>query len=576
MICIESISCDDLKEFELIIDDNVHNTVLCVGSRLATSANISCLVVSEKTTIGSCIFDFASSGNSCTSSIILQSPNFGEAPEITIKYSVSVNISFFPRCIWLGHFQGSYYSEDVYLEFRLMKKSTVIKRHTVSGCPVICGDSYIVDYSGKSLYIEDAATYSTTLEIILLNSERREIRLVDVFPIEAHKTIYPVGNDEGTVVFDNTYMRPSPTSCLSVAKIEINCVDEFSSILSVIAGYGYLRVCNLNTKIVTSVVGKQSLVELEYYAPYSTTDTPTMAGFLIRDKVGSLVSIYTIPLIHQSVYTFENVDMRVSLKEVGCVHLPITESANLFSPLKPGLFARLKLTIHSLRISGANQIESVASRFVCVQKVACTICPILLKMSEVIDMQKFSQKQEVNSGSSSCTPTRRGNLIFESDLQIDFPYNENDWLYFVLFENKEDLLGPIAHACMPMYATEDHLTLPVLSDEGEIILLMNISFPCRPVSWGPVYIKQETACLNEGEVCLRVKIVDIDPMCENHAWLPIRDFSRLYIRNCPPTGSMKIQLERLNGSIIAKTVHHFTMRDNSFVCGQIKFSYSRS
>ena len=554
-----------------------------------------------------------------TSRLISTIASFGQTPSVTLSVSyfplLHISVLAHPICVETCERYGGVFvaslkgSGEFRLELRVLAGIKLNKKATLSGS-VRLVNNWLVLESDNSVIIEDTYELSGSkkkIEIVLCkisNNESREMRVLDVFSLERLRldTVYPVGNAEAELMISvdsgfshhksqvsDILRNQFPMQIIRRMEVVLAISGDFSTLIegtltSVLLGFGYEKLCLIQEKQVVNLTSTfRIIVELNVF---SSEHQPAVIGIILRNKTGLLSSIHSLPLVDGQCYKFENctvTDVLSSVKPSIDTHefaVPIAPINSLVLP-KSGARVHLRTIVRSIRY---NEII-FHSCFVAIRIIRCSICPILLSMTEVIDMQK-----EFDEFGSACTPSREmvSSPIFESELKIELVYDASDWVYFVLFDS--DANGntcPIGHACLPVNSVckNSEFDLPLIdvsTCEPLASSLLSISFPFNIVEWATMTVKQLTSDDNIGEVSLHVHVFRKEPSLSdipvrsNHVWLPIKPIYPLYISDCPPSGFLQFELRTLSGACLSTCTTAYTDRYNEIACGRIQFSYSKS
>ena len=531
-------------------------------------------------------------------------PTF-DCPTITIRAACCphIRISYFPLpicvqyCLEFGGVPPTSLTGEFRFELRIVDRGeriTSVRSRPV--VPTLMVDSYMLLSDERLELFEtlNMANTSKKIEVLLVTSSA-EVRLIDVSRL--HKlqldSAIPVGTREGVLQISASkdpriprcpdLMLSNSRRCkLVCARLELVGIPH-GTLSAGVVGFGHELLCaDLAWKRVSIENGRGDL-QLEYY---EVETAPAVAGIIVRNVSGAIIYLYKVALIdgsHQEF--FDNpVVISVAVNPIEFVpkYLPLApDSPNRF-PFKEGSMVRVVVTVRSV----CQLPHSLRSGFVAVRTVAVSLCPLLLRMTEVIDMQPLELPPE----STACTASRErtGNPIFESDLQIDVPFHEADWLYFVLFDNGPESTQVVAHACVPFSkaSSSANFRLPVVDVDTCIPFpgsFLAIEFPSDPIHWQPIVVRQVSESRYVGEVCLHVEAfrerpgkTELPAVRTNHIWLPIKPIHPLYLMDCPPSGFVKLTLKPLNGNTLSESVYAFSGRDSQLLCGQIEFSFSRN
>lgn len=360
------------------------------------------------------------------------------------------------------------------------------------------------------------------------------------------------------------------------------------SVNSAVVGYGFHSY--LVPRQLGSVEVNGDSVELSIGAIYITHDPPVLA-ISLRDRKGELRGLYSIPLVRSDL-EFPNESVKISVFDND------ENESSFLLPLLPEIKPTVVIDEYSttrvtVSVDSAVKLpRNMNSVFCSVRVVGLSVPPTVLSASEVLRLDEGKENPMGRLG-NAITATRESTRdpLWYHLVAIDvYQWIKTDWLYFTIFDATPSGSSElVAHACVQLNQLcvgYKELTIPLVDAQNRSFIqscFLKVSFPSAPESWSTLYITQPPGqyIAFEGELCLQITIYprwwdSEEPIKEAHHWLPISDVYPLMIHNCPPSGLVKMKLSLLNGKVVAKSKHRFTIRDNdSMSCGGIKFLFSR-
>ena len=318
--------------------------------------------------------------------------------------------------------------------------------------------------------------------------------------------------------------------------------------------------------------------------PLFVGEAAPVISVTVRDKPGELVGLYSVPLVRSDL-TFPSESLTISVVPVQdenseAASFPVPSVSRPFSgfpEISEYSTARIRVCVDS----AVKLPKTGASVFVAVSVVTLSVPPVVLTVSEVQLLQPPEDRSIFYRLGKGITVTREmtRNPFWYHTMDIDvYQWIKTDWLYCIVYDNSKQCEA-IGHTCVQLGNLATDLSLP-LTDPVTCLTIpssyLKLSFPTPPTPWGVIHITQPLDQLVpiEGEVCLGVSVFSDsleDPVTEGHHWLPISPIYPLIFHKCPPSGTIRLSLSLLNGTVAAKSKYKLTSRDCDIGCGGIRF-----
>ena len=322
-------------------------------------------------------------------------------------------------------------------------------------------------------------------------------------------------------------------------------------------------------------------VVIEIDSVYTNEQFVPVLGLVVRDRQNKLKGIYTVRLrdIDRLVFENQTIVMGVTSEEkegADSISVPMTDKVN-HNSLSTHTIRRIHITIASMKGMKTKNIDSV---FVTVLTVRLDVPPVLLACDEVLKFSNYD-REGITSAVTCGRNLRFGNAVWETDLEIDI--GDENWLYFIVYGQIKGTTVALGHACSPANSSSPE-SLVLVGIDTPWYGSIDISMLKPMTDWCGLWVYQDMETSNlrlfDESVKLEVQFYlnpnEPDPLRTSHIWLPIKDYVPLYIRDCPPTGCVRLGLFALNGRLLSEGRFQLSARETStFTVGGVGLIISR-